>query len=94
MRPLSVGPAHAGSWLTVRALVLRSDFDEPLAEGRIGCAAGFPGHRLTGKPRFAAARATCAWRLPKSARGKRLSGTLSVTYQGVQVKRAFSVRVK
>jgi hypothetical protein len=94
MRPLSVGPARAGSRLTVRAFVLRSDYDEPLVEGKIGCAARFSGHRLTGKGRFAAARATCAWRLPKSARGKRLSGTVSVVYQGVQVKRAFTVRVR
>jgi len=94
MKPLSVGPARAGQWLTVRARVLRSDYDEPLVEGKIGCAAKLSGHLRAGKGRFAAARAVCSWRLPRNARGKRLTGTVSVAYQGVLVKRSFSVRVR
>jgi hypothetical protein len=94
MRPLSVGAARAGKAFTVRTLVVRSDFDEPLDQGKIGCAARLSGHRLASKGRFTGGRVACTWRLPKSARGKRLSGSVSVAYQGVRVKRAFSVRVR
>lgn len=94
MRPLSVGTARAGKAFRVGTLVLRSDFDEPLDQGKIRCAARLPGHRLVGKGKFTGGLVACTWRLPKKAGGKRLSGAVSVAYQGVRVKRAFAVRVR
>ena len=94
IKSLSVGPALRGRRFTAAALVMRSDFDIPLTEGTIGCAAKLSGRSFAGKGRFARSRATCMWRLPKGAGGNRLGGTVSVTFQGVKAKRSFSVRVR
>ncbi len=94
IKSLSVGPALRGRLFTAAALVMRSDFDIPLTEGTIGCAAKLSGRSFAGKGRFARSRATCMWRLPKGAGGNRLGGTVSVTFQGVKAKRSFSVRVR
>lgn len=89
-----VGAARAGGVLTARAVVLRSDFDEPLDRGTVACAARLAGHPLAGKGKFAGSRVLCRWRVPTSARRKRLSGTLSVAYQGARATRSFSSRVR
>jgi len=94
MRALSLGPARAGGSFTARAVVLRSDFDEALTEGKITCAGSLSGRRLGGRGKFARGRVTCTWRVPKGAARKRLSGSVVVTFQGAKASRAFSVRVK
>ena len=94
VKSLSVGAARAGKTLTARAVVLRSDFDEPLDQGKIGCAARLAGHSLAGKGKFASGRVVCTWRLARNTRGKRLSATLSVTDQGARAVRHFSARVR
>jgi hypothetical protein len=94
VKSLSVGAARAGRTLTARAVVLRSDFDQPVDEGKIGCAARVSGIALAGKGRFANDRVVCTWRVPKRSRGKRLSGTLSVALQGARAQRSFAVRVR
>jgi hypothetical protein len=94
VKSLSLGPARAGRPFVARALVVSSDFDQPLTDGTIACAAKLAGRPLRGTGRFVNDRVACTWRLPRSARGKRLSGSVAVTYQGVQAKRTFSVRVK
>jgi hypothetical protein len=94
VKSLSVGAARAGKTFTARAVVLRSDFNEPLDQGKIGCAARLARRSLPGSGKFAGGRAVCTWRMPRSARRKRLSGTLSVTYQGARAARRFSARVR
>lgn len=94
VKSFSVGAARAGSALTARAVVLGSDFDQPLDRGAVACAARLGGHALAGKGKFAAGRAVCTWRVPKSARHKLLSGTLSVASQGARAARSFSARVR
>jgi hypothetical protein len=90
----SVGPARAGKAVTARAVVLRSDFGVRLDKGAIRCAAKLSAHALAGKGKFAGGRVVCTWRLPKTARGRRLSGSVSVTFQGATAKRGFSERVR
>jgi hypothetical protein len=94
IKTLSLAPARAGYRFQVQALVLRSDFDAPLMEGTIGCTATIAGHRLSAKSKFAHNRAICAWRLPRSARARHLTGAISVTFEGVAVKRSFSRTVR
>jgi hypothetical protein len=74
--------------------VERSDFEMPLDEGTIACRGSLAGKKLTGRGAFAADEVACSWRLPKSASGKRLSGSVSVTFQGVVAKRSFGLRVR
>jgi hypothetical protein len=95
MSPLSLGRARAGRRFTAIAQVLRSDFNLPLTEGRIACAARLSGRSIAGKGRLdQGGLVVCTWALPKKARGKRLSGRVTVTFQGVGARRSFSVRVR
>jgi hypothetical protein len=94
VKSLALGPPRAGRPFTARALVLRSDFDVPLTEGRIACGAKLAGRPIAGKGRFASNRVVCSWGLPKNARGKRLSGSVAVTFEGAVARRSFSVRVR
>jgi hypothetical protein len=91
---LAVGQAKAGKPLVASMPVTRSDFDLALEEGKITCSAQIGGKRLAGKGRFADERVGCAWRIPQTARGKRVSGSVAVTFQGVTAKRSFNVRVR
>ena len=91
---LAVGPARAGKPLAVAMEVERSDFETALDEGAIVCRATVAGRRLAGRGLFAGDLIVCSWRLPKDARGKRVRGSVSVTFQGVTAKRSFTVRVR
>jgi hypothetical protein len=94
MKSFSLGSARAGKTMTARAVVMRSDFDEPLDQGKIGCAARVGHHSLAGKGKFTGSRVVCTWRVPKGTGRLRLSGTLSASYQGVRVTRSFAARVR
>jgi hypothetical protein len=91
---LNVGPARAGRPLVAVMRVMRSDFEVELDEGRITCAATVGGKRLAGKGSFVADHVGCAWKVPKTMRGKLLRGSVAVAYGGATAKRTFSVRVK
>jgi hypothetical protein len=93
-RTLTHNAARAGRLFVARTLVMRSDFEIPLSEGKIACSAKLAGTRLTGTGRFTHDRVACSWHLPTNARGKRLTGAVAVTYQGVQASRNFSLRVR
>jgi len=73
--------------------VERSDFEIALEEAAIRCAAT-GGRFLVGRGAFVDERVACRWRVPKNAGGKRLAGSVAVTFQGVTAKRGFSVRVR
>jgi len=94
IKKLSLAPARAGDRFKAQALVLRSDFDAPLTDGTIGCTATVAGHRISATSRFAHKRAICGWSLPRTARGRLLSGKITVTFQGVEVRRSFSRTVR
>ncbi len=91
---LAVGPARAGKPLAVAMEVERSDFEIALDEGAIVCRATVAGRRLAGRGRFTGDLIACSWRLPTDSRGKRVQGSVSVTFQGVTAKRSFAVRVR
>lgn len=81
--------------LTV-TMVIRSSQSEALKQGaRVACMASVAGRSV--KPAasgFANNMARCAWRLPRSAKGKTISGSVSVAYQGLQVSHRFAARVR
>jgi hypothetical protein len=94
VKSISIGPARAGKPFTARVLVMRSDFDVPVSEGKIGCSGNVAGRSYAGKSKFAGDRVACTWRLPKQARGRRFAGRVSVTLEGILAKRSFSLRVR
>lgn len=91
---LSVGQARAGKPVVASMSVERSDFEILLSRGTIKCAARIGGNALDGRGTFLRERVSCTWRLPTNAAGKRLTGSVQVTFQGVTAKSAFSVRVR
>jgi hypothetical protein len=88
------GQARAGRPFLATMEVERSDFEMPLDEGTIACRGSLAAKKLNGRGIFAGDQVACLWRLPKSASGKRFSGSVSVTFQGVTAKRSFGLRVK
>ena len=93
-RSLSHGRAVAGQAFVARMLATRIDFDVPLDEGTIRCAAKIGGRSTSGAGRFAHDRVVCTWRLPRGARGRHLTGSITVTLQGAEASRRFSVTVR
>jgi hypothetical protein len=91
---LSVGQARAGKPVVASMSVERSDFEIPLSRGAIRCAARIGRKARYGRGAFLRGRASCTWRLPTRSAGKRLAGSVQVTFQGVTAERAFSGRVR
>ncbi len=102
----TVAPAttRAGGIYTVGMLVQRSDTLGFLgAEGQVECRATLRGKTLPA-PVSTVVTMThngvkvsvpmCAWQIPAGARGARLHGTIRVSYQGAQVARQFSARIR
>ncbi len=91
---LSVGKAVSRKAFTVSFTVKNAKTGKGL-KVRVSCTG-----KLAGKPLRAsrhsssrAGRASCRWALPRTARGKRFTGTIAGTYRGVKIRRSFSVRV-
>ena len=91
--PVAVGSARAGKSFVARMAMVRSDFDVALDQGTIACAARVGDTSLAGRGTFARRHVACTWRLPRSARGNQLKGTIAVTFAGANASRAFHVRV-
>ncbi len=90
----TVGKAVAGKAFTVSITVTNARTGKGV-RGLVSCAARLAGKPLALSSHSSAAngKASCSWRLPKSAHGKRLAGFVAETYRGVKVSRPFSVRV-
>jgi len=91
---LRVGKAASGKAFTVSITVTNAKTGKGL-KGQISCTG-----KLAGKPLRAsrhsssrAGKASCSWALPKTAHGKRFTGTIAGTYTGVKISRSFSVTV-
>jgi hypothetical protein len=85
----------AGKPLAVAMQVVRGDINEVLAQGKVTCSlkVGTKSVRAT-RSGFTSGVAFCSWKVPTSAKGKLLRGTISLTYGGVTAKKSFSVRAR
>jgi hypothetical protein len=85
--------ARAGRVFTVRVRVT-TDLGTPVRSGTIRCAAraGKTSLRPIAK-RWKRGYATCTWRLPKTARGKRLVASVRVVKSGLTLTRRVSRRI-
>jgi len=91
---LSVGKAAAGKAFAVSITVKNAKTGKGL-KGQISCTGKLAGKLLpaSGHSSSAAGKAGCGWKLPKTAHGKRFTGTIAGTYAGVKLSRSFSVTV-
>jgi hypothetical protein len=73
----------------------REDINEILDEGRVACSLKIgKGRAAVTSGRFTDAGATCAWRIPKTAKGKRAVAKITVTFGGSSVSHMHTAVVK
>jgi hypothetical protein len=88
------GRPQAGSAFTATVPVKRSDTGGSLAAGgTLTCRITVGGKAVRATGNFGAGGARCGVRVPAGAKGKTLRGTMTVTFNGARVVRAFSFRV-
>jgi hypothetical protein len=87
-------PPRAGRGWQVGLPVTRSDQNGPLREGAITCSAKIGAVRVNGRGSFLGPYAVCSWQLQKSARNKRITGTVAVTFQNLTAKKSFAFTVR
>lgn len=94
-RSFSLNPRRpqAGRSLTARLVAARSDTGAIVTGGRVACSASVGGRRIAGTGRFVGREARCVWRIPGSARGARIRGSIAVVFEGRRVTRSFSATV-
>ena len=86
--------AVAGKRLTASATI-RSSTGGRISSARVTCAAKAGSTRLRVLARhFRASAATCTWRVPAGARGKRLTGTVKVQSGAAVVTKRFSKKIQ
>jgi len=85
----------AGGMLSASIAATENDTGEPFAGGSVGCRATVGGKIVSvASHSVANGVATCAWRVPKTARGKKLSGTVTVTVRGAKATKSFSATIR
>ena len=78
----------------MRVHVSRVDRDAAVATARVICRARVNGLRLATRGKaFAGGAATCAWRLPRRARGHIVQGAVTVRSDGLRARRRFWLRI-
>ncbi|MFY9579597.1 MAG: hypothetical protein WAQ33_09755, partial [Gaiellaceae bacterium] len=60
----------------------------------ITCAGNVAGSKVGGAPSAALGKATCRYRTPKGAKGKRLTGAIAFTASKTKVTKRFSVKLR
>jgi hypothetical protein len=86
---------RAGKRFAAALTVSRSGTAGQLRSGKVTCAARIRSRRPAALAKsFRRGRATCVWRIPARARGRLLTGSITVVYQGASVQRRFRFRVR
>jgi hypothetical protein len=84
----------AGKRFTATLQARRSDLAELSSAGVVTCAAKVGTKKVKVTPTFPADLATCSGVVPKTAKGKVLKVTVTLTLDGVRVTRTASIKVK
>jgi hypothetical protein len=93
-RNFKVGSARAGALFTVRMTAVRNDTGAVLQGGTVKCAAKISGKSIGARVhKIANKQAQCGWQLPGSARGKRITGSITVVFEGQKVTKTFSASI-
>jgi trimeric autotransporter adhesin len=90
----TVGKSLAGQAFTVSMTVKDAKTGKGV-KGQVSCTGKLAGTSLPASSRSSATngKASCTWKLPKTAHGKQFTGSIAESYKGVKVSRSFSVKV-
>jgi hypothetical protein len=83
----------AGRTFTVTAAVTRSDTGGAITMGVVACAAHVAKARVPARGSFGSGMARCAITIPRTAKGRMLTGSLTVRAAGAAVTKRFRYRV-
>lgn len=87
-------PAKAGRPFSASLVATRNDTNEPVTSGTVTCVATIAFKRIPAVTHLLTnGVANCAWRLPATAKGKTLRGSITLTVEGVKASRTFSARI-
>jgi hypothetical protein len=86
-------PAKAGRTFSVSLAATENDTKGPVRGGTVVCPATLAGKRVVAVRRVVAnGIATCVWRIPRTAKGQLMRGSITLTLQGAHVTRPFAAR--
>ena len=84
-------PPKAGRTFSVSMAATENDTKGPVGSGIVTCPATLAGKRAVALRRVVAnGIATCVWRIPKTAKGRIMRGSITLTVQGAHVTRPFA----
>lgn len=86
-------PAKSGARFSASLAATESDTNSPITGATITCAATVKGKKLPATHALANGVASCFWRLPKTAKGKTIYGTITVTKQGTKLAKSFAAKI-
>jgi hypothetical protein len=89
-----LSPARPKAGSTVVASVRVTRGGSPVRPTRVACAASLGGKKAKGSARAAAGVASCRFPTPKSAKGKRLAGSISFRAGGRSFVKRFGTRLR
>ncbi len=84
---------RAGRSFSVSLPVTRSDTGRPISSGNVDCSVRAAGVAVRATGRVAGGSATCAFVVPRAAKGKVVRGTITVRSDGLVVARNFAFAV-
>jgi hypothetical protein len=85
----------AGGSFTVRLTATRSDTGAAIVNGTVDCAARAGTRAMPPKSeKFVAGAATCVFKVPARTKGKRIRGTIKITFEGKTLTRTFTATVR
>jgi len=85
----------AGGTVSASLAATENDTGAPIDGGTVACRASVGGRALAAtRHSVTNGVATCVWRVPKNAHGKRLTGTVTVTVRGATAAKSFSSKIR
>jgi hypothetical protein len=87
-------PAKAGRAFSVSLAATENDTAGPVQSGTVTCVATLGGKRVVALRHVVAnGVASCVWRIPKTAKGQTIRGTITLVVQSTRLTRPFAARI-
>jgi hypothetical protein len=87
-------PPKAGRPFSVGLAANESDTQSAVQQGTVTCVAKIAGKRVTLRAsKIVNGVAVCVWSVPKNAKGKRITGSITLATQGATLSKSFSQKI-